>query len=566
MILTFVYLIVVASTFTYGHVLNSTITSATSRYLIGHSVVIINDKDGIFVDALPNVPKLIVDKETFVSETTFGSLYRYETYNDYIIADASEECELEILLNASKNYSLHNANSRFVVIVNDERCLRRNFELLGTNFLYNVIVIQLKPELLIYSFSNKNDCDRFSYTEISYKYIPMLMKEYFRNCNVSVLWSPTELYVHDPYNAKYPGVFIELINTIAERDDLNLIYVKANEEVWLEFKESGSYYNVWDNFNEGINEIYCTAINLKYDLRDLFDTSVPIHEDKFIWLIPLEENMFDWRSMFLVLSPCQWIYMILLFIFMGLSMRLLAHQEQFFKNISNCYLYVFATFLSVSYVKNIYSNKVRLLIISYVIPMFIFCTYFQGRLYATLTTPMTKLDYSSVEDFLVSDLPIITEENFAVTLLLEDPYYYTALFRFILSRDSMQEMYEIAKENNYIAVVNEGVLVTNPHDIHKFNAIDFQKFQNIIVFKKDFYLTNRLNMQISRLKESGIVNKWFDDIKWDFYIENDNNRIDDIINTNFEQLKLNHMICAFITLSIGYGLSLIIFLIEYIRK
>lgn len=535
------------------------IEKLSENFFIGNTIVIINDKENLF----PNIalPKVITNGSNLIDLEYNGMLL----HNYVIFVNASPDWiqSLKNVLFVLKNRVSWEARPRILLFIQNLELLRDTFHTLRESLIFKAIVIERSTGSM-YRFNLSDYCNNFTYTKLSDQNV---QKDYFKNCNVSVLWSQAEPYIMNPKMKTHAGIFIDLISTVGRYDNLNLTYEMANKQLSTEIKESGTYYSVYDSLDNGTGDIYLAAINLQYDLSDMFDMSIGIWEDKILWVVPKEENRFSWETICQSFSIWEWIILFIMFVTVGYIFKLLAKEDTFFQNIHNCYLYIYSLSLGVSYNNSMCNDRIRIFFVLYVWPTFVLCTFFQGRLYTMLSLKVESQALKNVDDVFALDLPIIADENFGISLIIEDTKYSVIFDKIIPSNSTKKEMLEMAVKNNYITVINEGLLITNPHMINKFKSLNFYKYKNIILIRREHILTERINMQIRRLQESGIIGKWFSDLQWSCYIKNHND-----VNNNYNQkqtftvLSLTHLTGAIVVLSIGSSAALLIFVIELLKS
>lgn len=540
------------------HVSNDVFLSEImEKFLFPKTTLIIDNIDSI------QLFNYIYPKIDFDSSQINTLMYDY--FIDSYVIPYSSSVHLEGVLDVLQEHAFWNCEGRFLVIAKNETEIHKIFKLLWRYSICDILIVNIANTVEIFQMDYKHfDCNEPLVLKVKANEILEKSAMVIHKCNISVIWSYMEPYVMDPNSITDKGIFVTMLNTVAEADGLKISYLPRNEKYRLETTESGSYYNVLDDFNNETGQIYLAIVKLQYEVLEKFDLSVIICEDRFIWAVPNPEHVLNWKMILMILTYKQWVAFFCMFVAIVHVLKwYCTSSEIYFKKISNCYMYIYSLYISGSVNAPINSSRLRFYILCNLWPALLLDTYFQGRFYSVLFHPLHIGYLRNLDEIVMSDINIILPDDIALVFLFGNAKENSVYHRSKPSTKTLNEMlYDIVVHKDFATVINENLLITNPQFIGSFKSIDWYKYHIVILYKKGLVVKQRLNVLIIRLKEGGIIDKWKSDMQWGNYLQKINHLKE---KETFQALNLTNMFGAFVILGFGSTIAIFIFMYELIK-
>lgn len=372
------------------------------------------------------------------------------------------------------------------------------------------------------------------------------------------------------------GIEINLLNTIAKAVNFKTVYsVSSKIEDWGYILENGSALGIFeslmtDEVDIGIGSLAAT-INRFLHLTP----SLPYTTESLSWCVPSAVLEPKWRSIFNMFKIWTWVNIYVTFIILSSLATYIAQLTQeyvIYKEKGNCFMIMLAVFLGLSvklkprkiHLKTIFSLCAFLnLIISAV---------YQTSLISFLTDPAYDPEIKDVDEIFEKNLSFLylpaTKMYFAwdtddwkMQRILKDMIICEDAF-LCLANISKTRDYAMALPRLYLHYVSDKFKNKEGHKLIHWFKEDIMSYPIQMFMQKGFPLTRRVNSYITRIVQSGILEKWQQDLKYTIQVKDDDiaNQNDD----NPENLTLSHLQGAFIILCIGIGLSVVSFIGEVV--
>jgi hypothetical protein len=319
-----------------------------------------------------------------------------------------------------------------------------------------------------------------------------------------------------------------------------------------------------------VNEIYLKY----YGTKELEFTTPPIHHHEIVVLVPKSAQIHIWMVVGKALSRVHWRYFLLSFLSSVLVWYLLrrfgAKQDEttceasLFTNV----LEMLAIFLNMplSFFTKTKSSPQRLLLSSCLISsLFIMCN-FEGLLLDVVTNPHFDTKMATLQQLEEAGLAIFTESHGLLDA------FNGSKFAEILGRKLAYEfnvsliVTHMKKYKNVSLLCRKEKatwLVSRYGDgnLRIVDEVARVYFVSYLLPKGSPHLP-RLGVLFGRIVQSGLVDKWDKDIKYEMELNTDEQLADDYLGNIQRRLKLSDVAVDFVILAVGLVVCTAVFLVE----
>lgn len=375
------------------------------------------------------------------------------------------------------------------------------------------------------------------------------------------------------------GLEIQMMNTVAKALNFTPVYtVSQKSEDWGSISENGTAFGIFKTLlnDEHDLAISCLASTPNRFLH--FDPSVPYTTESLTWCIPSALLKPKWLSVFNIYEELTWIDIYVTFFIICIVSVVMAKKSDettSYNDTGNCLINMYAVFMGLSL-----QNKPRNIPLR---TIFFLCAFFnlvissvyQTTLISFLTEPAFEKQISTIEE--------IFERRFNFFILPQTKIYFTGestdwvatklLETAAPCDDAMDCIQKIGRDRNYtmasprlflMYVVNNFMSKQGRPLIDWFQE-DVMSFPVQIYMTRGFPLRGRINSYVTQILQTGIQDKWQDDLNFSQKErngdlgENSSNNNDDPVILTMDQLQ-----GAFLVLGIGLGVALIVLVAELV--
>lgn len=336
---------------------------------------------------------------------------------------------------------------------------------------------------------------------------------------------------------------------------------------------NGSFTNMLEELHSRISEVIFRPEFPQSDVILFYDTLYLMDFLNILFFVPIPDILPEWMILFHPLSFQIWILIGCAYITIaGLTMilpiifkiKLIAVPFPLFN--------LFGALLKVSLPKTPRIMLERFLFILWVLCSYVIITSYEAALVGFLTQPVKYSPINTIDELAKSDLLITGHPLFSDYFETSEDSRLNALrLKWVtLSNSTYESMMKRAIYKQDIAFVMQYIVFE--YLVNKNQYVDSDKKpllhivkESLIAYSTSFYFargspfTEMFRQKIKRFEEMGLYYKWRNQVinshSMNFQEEN-------VTDRRQKYVTLKHLIVAFVTLSIGYALSVGIFLWE----
>lgn len=399
-----------------------------------------------------------------------------------------------------------------------------------------------------------------------------------------MIWPP---YVNPPNQFKQngtnftSGLEIQLLNNVANQLNLTLIYsVDSKIENWGYVFENGTGTGLFETLlNEeadlGIGSLAATVNRLKY-----LQISETYGFESITWVVPIAPKIPGWLNLVNVYETGTYIIIFFTFFITFLMTFLFSRikkEESSYNIFGNNFMNLLAVFMGLSLKYKPRYSASRLAFFSCAFLNLIIGAVYQTTLISFLAKPMYEKQINTVEG--------IFKNNLEILYLPQVVMYYNFDTQDWRMRKILNEsrpcpkaeecITNIAKFRNssmatprlFLLYSLDKLTTTDGQLLIYWFKEDMVAFPVHIFMTKGYPLATAINTHIVQIMQTGIMDKFQQDLKEKLNIKSKNiKRVDTYKNF---RLSMNHLKFAFVILLVGLGIAIIIFSLElliYKRK
>jgi hypothetical protein len=490
---------------------------------------------------------------------------------NHVIVVYNDVNELNETVSLLKNSYCFNSRAKYLVIAT-------TFEdiILISNILWNyrlyksVILWEDNEKINIFEVDlKKSNCGKnINFLRVGYFYNNELkvihklfdpdMKNQFYDCTLKVIYS----HIYPWINNNSSGVFVEVLNTFAEINGFNLVYMPENPIYGEELQNSYSFESVRNDLESGYADIY---LGLGNNLQNvIMETTTTVYDDNLYWVVPKASRMAYWKAMIKYFPIHFWASILVFFVIICTIFCFIAykiHDENKFKDIIGNVLYMFSIAINFPISKMPVNKTLRILVTIYCWISLLTCVVLQARLYDIFSNPVYENDITDLDKLLDSRLPLKFSDGLAILFLFTGPQNQRVFDTYIgTNLTLMESLDQLINSKDFATIIDTGVLVMRPNIRNVVNIFDIAYFQTCIYMKKNHELFEILNEAVKKIVETGFVNKFVSDVRWQCFLRDRSNNEDN----GFFELSLSHIQGAFMVLLYGQISASVICIFELI--
>ncbi|KAF5304157.1 hypothetical protein FQR65_LT08050 [Abscondita terminalis] len=391
-------------------------------------------------------------------------------------------------------------------------------------------------------YHSKNDCGfsaKVLQSQVCNKNVSIKFNKTYQNLNkCRIIWLS---YSNDNKSPDYKYYF----NVLSE------LAKKVNGELVVKYSY-GDLKSANYTHRQPISIIF--GINT-LGLFDDCDISHPLPRERYIFIVRGGRTVSPVTTLFSIFNIKVWILIFAVFLITSFALWIVSSLNANEFKISEFWSFLLDVYLATiwGYFTTIPTRvNIRYIMICYLIYYIHIQTGFNSNLTKILTTPQFDKGITNLEELIDSNITIYAAEGYRGHFVLED-IYANRMYKKI--KNQMQYINFTTSRQGYIDFLSEhdcGILDAEENLIqfkHRHvNVIDASmvmgKFHAYYMVYQGTYFTPTLGLFMSRMEESGILRKDF------LKSKREPKKMPD--STNPVRLNLEHLLCAFVLVMIGY--------------
>lgn len=386
----------------------------------------------------------------------------------------------------------------------------------------------------------------------------------FNNCPFRVEALKVVPYVISTYGEGERGFEVQILEQIANYSNISLIFLNHTHETWG-FRDATHYDNMFKDILDKKTDAIAGMVTPSAPSR-LFDKTIVHGFDTSKYFVPAGKQIVAWKHFLMIFDYKVWILVLVIINVTSMALwggGMLTHTPEGYDRLDYCLLQILRATVSVipRLPRALYFRCITFLWFSSVI---ILSTTYQSKLLTFLVKPAFEEEITSFKQLVESNL--ILKGHYTELRLMQ--HSEPEVYRKVLHR---WENCTLASLNCTIQTIEnrdsafaQSERITN-YLVQKYYGDKNKKSKlkglndKVYSYKVCFYLDlgspyyERFNNIISRLAESGLIEKWV------VYLETTQPRIS---ADEFIRLNIYHLLLAFQILAIGQILAFCVFLAE----
>lgn len=420
---------------------------------------------------------------------------------------------------------------------------------------------------------------------------PTKVPKNLKGCPVkvrTVIWPPYVIAPAriNPYQTTInltEGLDIQMLNTIAKAANFTIEYsISEKIEDWGSILENGTSTGLFEallkeKVQMAVGTLAATVNRFKY-----FDPSVPYTTDRITWCVPSASLKPKWLNVFNIFQLTTYFLITVTFLILCFVTRVISElvkESSYYSNTNNCFLHIYAVFLGMSLrLKPLYSST-RITFFMCAVLNLVIAAIYQTSLISFLTNPTYEKQIDTVDEMFENDLEILYMPQTRLYFSSDnnDWRMEKIVSKMIPCPNAHICLHKIAHGRN--ATIATPSLFLN-YDLNRLVAKDGRLLvywfkENFVTYPvhvymiKGFPLKSRINSLIVQIVQSGLQDKWEQDLQ--YLVNKKNSAINKDDPDDFDDdedkpqlLTLDQLQGAFFILLTGLTISLIVFIAELI--
>lgn len=525
----------------------------------------------------------------------------YETFRSYTVIAAFDLDE--IVLNSKQIHKLLLWNSRswyiFVIRKNSIASLDNTVDLLWFNYIYNAVILMPSEQnadvIEIYSwfpFENGlcgknfkarivNRC-QYGIFENNVTLFPPKVPHIFNGCPIRAQVIITPPYVMPPDDGILlddkvlnitDGLEILLMRTIAKF--LNLTFLPMSSTIandWGLATADGNTSGTIRILYEKKAELGFGSYGPTAERRMYCDYSASHTYESLSWCVPKAQLAPRWRNLLDTFQYSTWLSIIGAYLIVSSITWIFCYttpkDTTSYVMLKNCFKNLFSIFIAISAAETPKKGAGRIVFFVWIVFGLHFVAAYQAKLISVLLHPSYEKQMNTLDEILNSEMDwasLPTLKRFFNNT--DDWRVYKIIEEWKTHQNALEGLRRIAYERDFAFCVLEH---NARYEILKLLGPDLQPlvycmpsyltYPSEIYMTKGFPLRDHLDKLIYRIKATGLLVKWKNDISYTVKITNRKNTGDD----KSQKLTLSHLQGAFMVLGLGLGFSVLAIICEII--
>lgn len=395
-----------------------------------------------------------------------------------------------------------------------------------------------------------------------------------RNCDLKVTLPEYEAMLVDG-NVTNSGLAMQIVRLISEKEKLHLHFNKPSNKYAFEIAESFTYYQVLDEFDTGVSDIYIGIAGATYEQHVLFYCTYPVYEEQIYLIVPKPKLLSMDKLMYSISADDVALLFHASFAIGVAVLNMFGKfvDEKYFNNFIHCAIFLFALQIGSSVPDvTITTASLRFFLVFYYIHSLMFNNFWQAKLYAISIIPMYEKPIRTLRDVLDSGITMRFQTSAGLLFLFRNEEHQEIFDRYETSNRTQVDgdMEDFVKTRDFITVANEINLRANTQYKKLYDKIPIFRFNIIEIMRMYHPLYEQYNLRIIQAHEEGFFVKWLNDAEWELLIQHTYHKSQYDTTATLE-FKLDPILFIY---KIGIIFAIIVFVIEilspmfitYIRK
>lgn len=358
------------------------------------------------------------------------------------------------------------------------------------------------------------------------------------------------------------GLEIQLLKFIANYLNFNLS-IFCTRMPRGEVDENGLLSNLLLKLRTDECDLIIGSMYPDNDIHWHFRTSLAYYEDSYAWFVPLAPRQAPWKGLALIFQQYTWLLIAFTLVFSSFFWNIISivsGDRRKFNRYSMCLLNNWSTLLCISVPLQPLKTSLRILFMGITLYSLNITTIYTSQLISVFTEPAYDRQLATIEEVLRLGLPIGGREEYLDWFMTGYPVDNWIHSRYNSSDDfspNAENLQRIQRGDQ--AILLSRLYVTSRNTSKLIYGLPTNVFSNQVemIFEKGFPLVRLFDKIINRVKDNGIIYKFFDD--WRERMS----KHDIVVDENAEIiLTVMHLEAAFAVLLYGLLLSIVVFVCE----
>lgn len=387
--------------------------------------------------------------------------------------------------------------------------------------------------------------------------------KHMRQCTFTACASVSQPFVSRSCRG---GLEILLLRFIAEYMDFNLI-VRCTQLPRGDIDEQGQLSDLLLEMRQDKCDFIVGAMYPDNDIHMHFRASLPYYEDSYAWFVPLAPKRAAWKGLAYIFKISTWLLIgtvLLLSSYVWHCVSVASRDLQRFRRLSLCLLNNWSTLLGISVPLQPLRNPLRVLFVAAALYSLNLTTVYTSNLIAVFTQPAYDAQLNSIEAVLESGIWLGGRQEYQDWFETGYPVDEQIAARYNISDDFQPSNENLRRVRlGMQAILVSRLFVVSRNYSNLIYGLPTNVFTNQmeIIFEKGFPLVNLFDKVINRLKDNGILYKFFGD--WQYEMAKNN-----AIGADDSEiiLTVQHLEGAFAILGYGLLVAMVVFVLELLFK
>lgn len=524
----------------------------------------------------------------------------YEEFKRYSVIAINDLSEIVENQKQIKKLLLWNSRSRYIFVTrqNSIEYLDAAIDILWYNYIINAVILMPsktnKKIIEIYSwfpFENGlcgrgfkarlvDTCEYGIFNE-SVDLYPNKVPHIFNGCHVRAQVIVAPPYVMPPDDGNIVegqplnitnGIEILLMQTIAQLSNFTLLVMSSTTpNDWGLASEDGNTSGTIKILFEKNAELGFGSYGPTAERRMYCDNSASHTYEGVSWCVPKAQIAPRWRNLLDTFQYSAWIAMIVGYLvvsFIAWTFCYLPPRDTTsYAALKNCYKHFFSIFLAISTFETPKKASGRIMFFVWIVFGLHFVAAYQAKLITVLLHPNYERQMDTLDEILTSGIEWASLPTLKRFFNNTDDWRVAKINKeWNTEQSALNGLRRIAYKRDYAFCL----LTNNAHyEILKLVAPDLEPlvyclpgyltYPSEIYMTKGFPLKDRIDQLIYRIKATGLMSKWQNDIA--YYVKLTNSRY---VSDDNQKLTISHLQGAFMVLGIGLGCSILSLICEFI--
>lgn len=523
-----------------------------------------------------------VGSVTIINSDTMESVEtaQYKFHSNIMIVEDEEEYERNI--HVFYRTVSWNARARFLIVFTETVNVTHVFEFAWEVYILNIaILVTEDSKINWYTYFPYADeqcgnvspkligsCDSSGIPTLNL--YPPKVPANLHGCPIRSIAFYYQPYVINPYSSENPGLEIVMINEFGKAMNFTPVYVN-HKLTHPGFKYAkGVYTKMFRMLYNYEGDIMFGSLKMNSSFNEEFDSSYTHLQDAICWYAPRAREVAPWKNLFIVFQTDVWFILFCLVCMTAVFWRFISHllvvDQCYYSQILHCLTDVWHSLLLGS-VRQPTGVTMRLSFISWVMCTFLISTVYQTMFTSILTNPAYGKQISNMEEMLESNLQYgfdpLAQGAFKFP---QDKTLWTIYNNYVpcpfdqaiycINRTVVSKNFVLAKNRKNMAyfLKNNYSYLGGSTAVYEFEAYTYHLR---ILVNQGFPLLERFNALILRAHACGLFMKWHNDLTQSLHQKQQD-------KTQIKKLTVEHLQPAFLILTLGCAIGVIVFIFELV--